>query len=90
MNSDGFIFDQDIIAQVVAAGYSIAEIPVPTRYFPEEPLPPVSGQSIIYGLKILWLVVRYLAHHWKLLKLRQFESLRARYTRLSPSTPPSR
>lgn len=35
MNSDGFIFDQEIIAQVVAAGYRLAEIAVPTRYFPE-------------------------------------------------------
>lgn len=87
MNSDGFIFDQDIIAQLVAAGYSIAEIPVPTRYFPEASSASF-GQSIIYGLKILWLVVRYLTHHWKLLKLRQFESLRARYTRLSPTAPP--
>lgn len=89
MNSDGFIFDQDIIAQVVAAGYRISEIPVPTRYFPEASSASL-GQSIIYGLKILWLVLRYLAHHLKLLKLRQFESLRARYTRLSPSAPPDR
>ena len=34
MNSDGFVFDQEIIAQVVAAGFRIAEIPVPVRYFP--------------------------------------------------------
>jgi glycosyltransferase involved in cell wall biosynthesis len=88
MNSDGFIFDQDIIAQVVAAGYSIAEIPVPTRYFPEASSASF-GQSVIYGSKILWLVVRYLMHHWKLIKRRQFESLRARYTRLTPSTPPN-
>ncbi len=30
-NSDGFVFDQEIIGQVVAAGYRIAEIAVPTR-----------------------------------------------------------
>src|SRR5262249_50354923 len=31
----GFIFDQEIIAQVVAADFRIAEIAVPTRYFRE-------------------------------------------------------
>src|SRR5439155_420648 len=35
LNSDGFVFDQEIIAQVVAARFRIAEIAVPTRYFPE-------------------------------------------------------
>src|SRR5207247_5787991 len=34
-NSHGFVFDQEIIAQVVGAGFRIAEIAVPTRYFPE-------------------------------------------------------
>ena len=35
LDSDSFVFDQEIIAQVVAAGFRIAEIPVPTRYFAE-------------------------------------------------------
>jgi len=35
LNSDGFIFDQEIVAQIVACGYRIAEIAVPTRYFPD-------------------------------------------------------
>jgi len=34
-NSDRFVFDQEIVAQVVEAGFRIAEVPVPTRYFPE-------------------------------------------------------
>ena len=33
-NSDGFVFDQEIIAQAVAGRFRIAEIAVPTRYFP--------------------------------------------------------
>jgi hypothetical protein len=35
MNSDGFIFDQEVIAQIVEAKFKIAEVSVPTRYFPE-------------------------------------------------------
>ena len=38
-NSDGFVFDQEIVAQVVATGFRIAEIPVPVRYFPEASRP---------------------------------------------------
>ena len=32
-------FDQEVIVQVVDAEFAIAEIPVPTRYFPEASLP---------------------------------------------------
>ncbi|MBM3862291.1 MAG: glycosyltransferase family 2 protein, partial [Verrucomicrobia bacterium] len=76
MNSDGFIFDQDIIAQVVSGNYRIAEIAVPTRYFPEASSASL-GQSMVYGLKILVLVIRYFLHSHGLLRSRQFESLRA-------------
>lgn len=80
MNSDGFIFDQEIIAQVVAADFRIAEIPVPTRYF-KEASSASFGQSVAYGLKILWLVVKYRLFRWRCIPGRQFVSLRARYTK---------
>ena len=37
LNSDDFVFDQELIAQVVAAGMAarIGEVGVPTRYFEE-------------------------------------------------------
>jgi glycosyltransferase involved in cell wall biosynthesis len=34
-NSDDFIFDNQILTQVIAKGYPIGEISCPTRYFPE-------------------------------------------------------
>ena len=37
MNSDNFIFDQEIMAQFVELGFRIAEVPVPTRYFHRHP-----------------------------------------------------
>jgi glycosyltransferase involved in cell wall biosynthesis len=82
INSDGFIFDQEIVAQVVAAGFRIDEIAVPTRYFPEASSASFTASSV-YGLKILALVARYLLHAHGLAS-RRFESLRARYTRLVP------
>src|SRR5882672_8225872 len=82
INSDGFIFDQEIVAQVVAARYRIAEIAVPTRYFPEASSASFTA-SVVYGLKILALTSRFMLYKWKLIPGRQFISLRARYTKMA-------
>jgi glycosyltransferase involved in cell wall biosynthesis len=80
-NSDGFVFDQEIIAQVVAARFRIAEIPVPTRYFAEASSASFVASSV-YGLRILSTLFWYLLHRHGLRRSRRFDSLRARYTRL--------
>ncbi len=81
MNSDGFVFDQEIIAQVVVGRFRIAEMAVPVRYFPE-----ASSASFVasvgYGLRILLLLARYALHRSGLYRSRRFDSLRARYSRL--------
>jgi hypothetical protein len=81
MNSDRFIFDQEVIAQIVDARFRITEVSVPTRYFPE-----ASSASFVdssrYGLGILWLVFRYALHRNGVAPQRKFESLRQRYTKL--------
>ncbi len=80
-NSDGFVFDQEIIGQVVAARFRITEIAVPTRYFPE-----ASSASFLastgYGLRILSVLFWYSLNRLGLRRSRRFDSLRARYTRL--------
>ncbi len=60
-NSDGFVFDSEIIAQGLVAGMRIAEIPIATRYFPEASMIGF-GRSVLYGLGIVRLLVRYLLH----------------------------
>src|SRR5881392_2225600 len=80
-NADGFVFDQEIIAQVVATRFRIAEIAVPTRYFPEASSAGFVA-STIYGLRILAVLFWYTLHHRGLRRSRRFDSLRARYTRL--------
>ena len=62
-NSDDFVFDQELIAQVVAAGMRsrIGEIPGPTRYF-EEASSVGFRRSVVYGLSTLRVVVHYLLH----------------------------
>ena len=81
-NNDGFVFDQEIIAQVVAAGFRIEEIAVPTRYFPEASSASFVASSI-YGLRILAVLFWYLMNRWGVRRSRRFDSLRARYTRLA-------
>lgn len=82
LNADKFIFDQEIIAQIVDAGFRIEEVPVPTRYFAEASsigfLP-----SSRYGLSILWLALRYSMHRGGYWPQRQFQSLRKRYREVS-------
>jgi glycosyltransferase involved in cell wall biosynthesis len=83
MNSDGFVFDQEIIAQVVAARFRIAEISVPVRYFPEASSASFAD-SVVYGLRILLLLARFALYRLGLYRARRFQSLRARYSRLTP------
>ncbi len=89
MNSDKFIFDQEIIAQAVAAGFNLEEIAVPTRYFAEASQISFVASSI-YGMQILTLLARYVMHKTGLRKSRQFESLRRRYDRPVVQQAPSR
>ena len=61
MNSDNFIFDQEIIAQLVNLNMRIAEVPVPTRYFPEASSINF-GRSVIYGLGVLSTAIKFRLH----------------------------
>ena len=66
LNSDDFVFDQELIAQVVAAGgLPIGEVAVPTRYF-EEASSVGFRRSVVYGLSTLRVVARYLLHRTRL------------------------
>lgn len=60
-NSDNYVFDTEIIAQMSAAGFSIKEVPIPTYYFPEASSPNFF-QSMNYGLSILLVMLKYLLH----------------------------
>jgi glycosyltransferase involved in cell wall biosynthesis len=81
-NSDGFVFDQEIIAQVVAAGFRIEEIAVPTRYFPEASSASFRA-SVVYGLRVLSMLFWFTLHRRGIRRSRRLDSLRARYARLT-------
>jgi glycosyltransferase involved in cell wall biosynthesis len=76
LNSDDFVFDQELVAQVVAAGLRdrIGEVAVPTRYFAEASSVGLR-RSVVYGLSTLRVVARYMLHR---LRVRPSKKLTAR------------
>ena len=71
-NSNDFVFDQHIVVQIALAGFRIGDIPVPTKYFAEASSINFK-RSVEYGLGILWILVKYILHKWKIVKYKQFE-----------------
>jgi 2-polyprenyl-3-methyl-5-hydroxy-6-metoxy-1,4-benzoquinol methylase len=69
-NSDEFVFDQQIFAQVIARDGRVVEIPIPTRYFREASSVDFAT-SLRYARQTIWVLGRYLAHRrgvrWALL-----------------------
>ena len=73
LNSDDFVFDQEIMAQAVSHGFRVAEIPVPTRYFAEASSVNFR-RSVEYGLSVLQTVWLYLLHRSGVARRRQFSA----------------
>ena len=74
-NSDDFIFDNQMIAQIFMAGFEIAEITCPTKYFPEASSINFR-RSIKYGLGVLGVSFSYLFQKTGLARFRIFMNAR--------------
>src|SRR5437867_12275007 len=81
LNSDNFVFDQEMLVQAVHLGFRIKEVSVPTRYFAEASSASFVA-STVYGLNILILLERYLLHRMSLVASKQFESFNSRYRKV--------
>ncbi len=57
-NSDDFVFDNQMIAQIFYHGFEIAEITCPTKYFPEASSINFR-RSVKYGMGVLGVSLRY-------------------------------
>ena len=73
-NSNGFIFDTEIIVQALANRFKIEEVPIRTRYF-EEASSIRLWPSILYGLGILRVMIRYILHAKGILKNKSLEAV---------------
>jgi glycosyltransferase involved in cell wall biosynthesis len=70
LNSDDFVFDQELVAQAVAVHMRVGEIGVPTRYF-EEASSVNFRRSVVYGLSTLKVVLRFMLHRARLRRSRK-------------------
>ena len=72
-NSDDFVFDNQILAQAIAAGLRIGEISCPTSYH-EDASSIDFARSVRYGLGVLGTSAAFVAWRWGLAKPRIFQS----------------
>lgn len=72
-NSDDFIFDNEIIAQIFNQKFKIAEITCPTKYFDDASSINLS-RSIRYGLGVLRVSFLYFLNKIGLIKSKLFQS----------------
>ncbi|MEX2121707.1 MAG: glycosyltransferase family 2 protein [Pirellulales bacterium] len=96
-NSDDFVFDNQILTQAIAFGFSIGEISCPTKYFAHASTIDFR-RSLRYGLAVLATTGAFLLWKWGLRSSPLFER-NPRYClaaahgasrRLAPETAPSR
>ena len=71
LNSDDFVFDNQMLAQIFYAGFEVAEITCPTRYFDDASSISIS-RSIKYGLGVCGVSVSYWLQKAGLFKFRIF------------------
>jgi len=81
-NSDDFVFDNQMLAQALAARCRIGEISCPTKYFAEASSINFA-RSVRYGFGVLAVSLAGRAHRWRIYTPR---FLRADGRRLSPGT----
>ncbi|MBR6269757.1 MAG: glycosyltransferase family 2 protein [Bacteroidales bacterium] len=66
-DSEDFIFDNQMLAQIFYKGYEISEVTCPTKYFSEASSINLR-RSAVYGLGVIGVSIRYLLAKWGLAK----------------------
>jgi len=64
-NSDDFVFDNEMLSQIIYEGFDIAEVTCPTKYF-EEASSINLPRSIKYGLGVLRVSIQHRLSKWGL------------------------
>lgn len=72
-NSDDFVFDNEMIAQVAYFKYRIGELSCPTKYFPEASSINFR-RSVKYGLGVLSTSIKFRLQKWGVIEHKIFDS----------------
>ncbi|HLF64157.1 MAG TPA: glycosyltransferase family 2 protein [Saprospiraceae bacterium] len=70
-NSDDFVFDNEMLSQIIYRGFPIAEISCPTKYFPEASSINFR-RSVKYGLGVLRVSFMHLLQRTRLAKFKMY------------------
>ena len=71
-NSEDFVFDNQMLSQIIMANFSIGEVTCPTKYFDDASS--INFQrSTIYGLGVLWTSVQHRLHKMGVVKNGRYE-----------------
>lgn len=71
-NSDDFVYDNEMLSQIIFAGFHIAEVTCPTKYF-EEASSINFSRSMKYGLGVLRVSLNHRLQKMKLLNLAMYK-----------------
>ncbi|CAG0951447.1 MAG: glycosyltransferase family 2 protein [Bacteroidetes bacterium] len=71
-NSDDFVFDNQMLSQIIYAGYDIAEVTCPTKYFKEASSINFK-RSMVYGMGVLFTSCSHRLCKWGVLKMDRYE-----------------
>ncbi len=82
-NSDDFVFDNQMLAQILVAGFEIGEVSCPAAYF-EEASSINFSRSVRYGFGVLWTSLQVFAQRHGLAKFAIFDP---NGRRLDPNAP---
>ena len=74
-NSDDFVFDNEMLSQIIYAGFHIGEVTCPTKYF-EEASSINLRRSSIYGLGVLRVSMGHFLQRIGLAKLSMYKKMK--------------
>lgn len=73
LNSDDFVFDNQMLAQIFYAGFEIGEVTCPTKYF-EEASSINFSRSMKYGFGVLGVSIAYRLAKWRIFTPRIYKN----------------
>jgi glycosyltransferase involved in cell wall biosynthesis len=71
-NSNNFVFDNQMLSQIVYAGYDIAEVTCPTKYFPEASSISFKN-SVVYGSGVMGVSFKHFLQRLGVAKFKIYE-----------------
>jgi glycosyltransferase involved in cell wall biosynthesis len=74
-NSDNFVFDNEMLAQVISLGYRVGEVSCPTKYFKEASSINLKA-SMVYGIGVLITALKFRLHRLGIMQSKIFASER--------------